>query len=243
MSVELDNLDESDFPNTQTSFSMEMEESTARTVEVAIQFLTIGEVDTTSEKYQAEVMIRSRWLDDEDIGAYDKTKHWYPKLFIENALHDLKEEVTYETERIDDKTMVTEIRISRGSFWERMELQNFPIDIQELTITLASKCKQTEVKLISDTSRISNITTETLNTFRDQQKWQLYKLVSVSETASYDLGSMKSQSGGEDKLGEFRDIKVNKNIKRPKFVVTAFCSRRPGNFTHTYIHILIKKNF
>ena len=75
MSVELDNLDDSDMPN-RTYLSMESEDSLAKTVEVSIMFLTIGEVDTTNEKYQAEVLIRSRWYDDEEITTFDKTKNW-----------------------------------------------------------------------------------------------------------------------------------------------------------------------
>ena len=48
----------------------------------------------------------------------------------------------------------------------RIELQNFPVDIQELSITIASKLKPNQVKLVQDSQRISNIHTEALNTFR-----------------------------------------------------------------------------
>lgn len=154
---------------------MQNSKSFAKLVWVSIEFLAIGEVDTMNEKYQAEVRIISKWYDDDgDITEYDKKNYWYPKLFIENALHDLKEECTYDVTKLDDKSMITETRIAKGSFWERIELQNFPIDIQELNITLASKYKPTQVKLIADPKRISNIHTETLNTFRDQQKWKVF---------------------------------------------------------------------
>lgn len=33
----------------------------AKLVEVRIEFLSIGEVDTMNEKYEAEVKIKSRW--------------------------------------------------------------------------------------------------------------------------------------------------------------------------------------
>ena len=156
----------------------------------------------------------------------------YPKLFIENSLSDLKEDITYDAQPINGNTMITEIRTSRGKFWERMELQNFPIDIQELSITLASKLKQNEVKLVKYTGRLSNITSETLNTFRDQQRWKLYKLVSISETPSYDRhASLSANERQDDSYG------VNKkNVKRPKFVATAFCSRRPGKLLLILMH-------
>ena len=56
----------------------------AKLVEVRIEFITLGEIDTMNEKFNAEVRIISRWYDDEDIDEYDKKKHWSPKLFIEN---------------------------------------------------------------------------------------------------------------------------------------------------------------
>ena len=48
----------------------------------------------------------------------------------------------------------------------RIELQDFPVDIQELSITIASKLKPNQVKLVQDSQRISNIHKEALNTFR-----------------------------------------------------------------------------
>lgn len=55
----------------------------------------------------------------------------------------------------------------------RMELQNFPLDIQELSITVASKYSPKKVHLISDPNRISILHGEAINTFRDQQKWKV----------------------------------------------------------------------
>ena len=91
----------------------------AKLIEVSIEFLSLGEIDTMSERYEAEVRIRSRWYDDEEIDEYDKTRHWYPKLFIVNALPDVKEEIRYRVERLNDKSIITEIRIAKGKFWER----------------------------------------------------------------------------------------------------------------------------
>lgn len=94
--------------------------SYAKLVEVRIEFVSIGEIDTMNEKYQAEFRIRARWYDDEEIFEFDKRRHWYPKLFIENALNDVKEEFTYHVARVDDKTIITETRIAKGSFWGKL---------------------------------------------------------------------------------------------------------------------------
>lgn len=91
----------------------------AKLVWVRIEFITFGEVDTFNEKYQAEVKIRSKWYDEGDIDEYDRDKHWNPKLYIENAMHDVKEEVKWSVTKLEDKVMVTETRTAKGSFWER----------------------------------------------------------------------------------------------------------------------------
>lgn len=53
----------------------------------------------------------------------------------------------------------------------RLELHNFPVDVQELSITLATKRSPSEVKLVSDPIRLSYIDLDASNTFIDQQKW------------------------------------------------------------------------
>jgi hypothetical protein len=115
-----------------------------------------------------------------------------------------------------------------GNFWERMELQNFPLDTQELSVSLSTKLHK-EVKLISSQTKMSSIEPEALYTFRDQQKWRLYELVRVSETASYDLGSCMSLSRKNSKflLGQSKRDKTN-GICQSKYVASCFCTRRFG---------------
>ena len=113
-----------------------------------------------------------------------------------------------------------------------MELPDFPLDIQELSVTMSTKHKPSICKLISDTQKISTITVEALNTFRDQQKFKLYRLVKVSETASYDMESSMSVSVTSD---DYKNLSMTKSNKRSKFVASCFCSRRPGYYlTNVY---------
>jgi len=110
-----------------------------RLVEVHVVFLQIGEVDTINEKYQATVKIKARWCEKSITTEYDPNVHWNPKLFIENALNEkFKEEITYETAQINDKVLVTESRICKGTFWERMvnNSSSFYIDLCEIVIEL-----------------------------------------------------------------------------------------------------------
>lgn len=93
----------------------------ARLIMVRVEFISFGEVDTFNEKYHAEVKIKSKWFTDEKIeDSYDRTKYWYPKLFIVNAMHDVNEEINYTVTKVEDgKSLITEIRRAKGCFWER----------------------------------------------------------------------------------------------------------------------------
>lgn len=158
-------------------------------IRTSIEFLSIGEVDTLNEKFQAEVRIISKWFDNHtDKKKYNRKKDWSPKLFIENAMYDVKEKIKHKVVIIDtDLREITEIRIAKGNFWERIELQNFPLDVQELSITFASKLKTSQVNLIQNNKKISTIYFETLHSFRDQQKWKVryYKAVKFQLIKKY----------------------------------------------------------
>ena len=128
-----------------------------------------------------------------------------------------------------------------GSFWERIELQDFPIDVQELSVTVASRFNCSLVKLVGDPLKPSNLHSETLHTFRDQQKFQLYTIVTTSEQASYDTDTPLKQvsvssdmhSGAkrsDSKAHEIDTSLYTKPSKRSKYVATTYCSRRPGYF-------------
>lgn len=59
-------------------------------------------------------------------------------------------------------------------FWERLELQDFPVDTQELTVTLTTKRSPDELRIMSNPSKLSLIDLNANNTFMEQQKWYVY---------------------------------------------------------------------
>lgn len=69
----------------------------------------------------------------------------------------------------------------KGSFWERMELNDFPLDIQELSICLTTKHSPKLCKLTAETKKLidfddkkcSILSSQVLNSFRDQQKFNV----------------------------------------------------------------------
>jgi hypothetical protein len=87
-----------------------------RQVQILIKFLRIGEIDMMNEKYQAEILIESRWVETDRINEYDPKnwKHWNPKLFIENAFDDAKQQLNYGISVENGKVIVTETRIVNG---------------------------------------------------------------------------------------------------------------------------------
>lgn len=125
---------------------------------------------------------------------YDPDVHWNPKLFIENMLQEQREQVVYEVKRRvkDGCWSVLERKHIKGVFWEKLELHNFPLDIQELSVILSSRLSLTEVKLMDDSQRKSNVSIHATRTFVEQQKWKLFRLVKVSEHASYDLDNLNN---------------------------------------------------
>jgi hypothetical protein len=98
-----------------------------RIVQVVIEFTRIGEIDTMNEKYQAEVIIESKWRDKHDIREYDPNFHWNPRLFIENAINEIKENITYRVTKENGISIITEIRRSKGMQFNIFSLAIFVI--------------------------------------------------------------------------------------------------------------------
>ena len=90
-----------------------------------------------NEKYGAEVQIVSKWFEyDDEIIEYDPNKHWNPKLYVENTLNNAKEQIKYEVVKNDDHYAITETRVVKSDFWERLELHNVNFQVYFLNFYL-----------------------------------------------------------------------------------------------------------
>ncbi len=169
-------------------------------VSIRLMFLRIGEIDTLNEKYQAQASIEARWpIEFDKLSSdlsYDDQKrlidgksisllkyvetHWHPQLFIENAIGDLKEQIRYSAKKTkeDNLIYICEHRDIKGLFWEKLELQHFPSDTQELSISIGSMLYDDKVILIADPYHLSGINREI---FIDQQEWSLYEHVDTQQ--------------------------------------------------------------
>ena len=139
---------------------------------------------TLQEKFYAEVVIEARWL-------YDPTNtSWNPNLYVKNALGDVKEEVISElVDHLDepissnhrdyDIIYVWELRKVVGTFWEKLELNSFPADVQQLSLQIVSRRPMEECILVENRLQPSMVNREA---FLAQQEWFLYEHIETRST-------------------------------------------------------------
>lgn len=147
---------------------------------------------------------------------FDPSKYWNPNLEIENAVGDVKTDISYKIVlgKDDPTPYIYEMRRVKGVFLENLELYDFPVDVQDLSITLTTARKCREVEFFSDPEIPSSINTQT---FIDQQEWKLYNHVEVSKRDSH---------------------RVFIKEKTPVIRFTCHACRRPGYF-YWNIYLLI----
>lgn len=165
---------------------------------------------------------------------YDPNQFWSPQLYIENAIGELKEDLRYKLEIVQRKTCssltrneppeaklqnlannltvrVTEMRRVRGIFYERLELYDFPMDIQEISITLTSKRSVDEVALVENRREPCSINIED---FLDQQEWDLFDFVKSDKKIIHDPW---------------------RKYERPGFLAKSYIARKPGYYVYKQV--------
>jgi hypothetical protein len=105
---------------------------------------------------------------------------------------------------------VCEMRKIRGVFYERLELYDFPMDTQELSITLTSKRNAKEIQFVANEKDPCSINTED---FLDQQEWDLFGHVTTTHKTIYDPWRKYERAG---------------------FAITCYIARKPGYYLYKY---------
>ena len=192
-----------------------------------------------NEKYQAHLSIEARWLLDfqrllPDLSPEDESRlnegkavslikyaetHWHPQLYIENALGDLKEQIRYSAKRSrdDNQIYICEHRDIKGVFWEKLELQHFPSDVQDLSISIGSMFYDDKVLLINDPHHLSGVNREA---FVDQQEWSLYEHVSVRQHFAREYLFRYTTDFHDDELHR---LGSNEQDERKRSILTVTC--------------------
>ncbi|XP_078324873.1 cys-loop ligand-gated ion channel-like isoform X3 [Crassostrea virginica] len=184
-------------------------------VQICVQFFKVGEIDTLKEQFTADVIVKAKWREP-TLDGQNKTsesiefnKFWNPKLYIENSLGDPKEQIRYRLLYNDKgEAFITEKRVIKGTFMENLELDDFPFDVQDLTITVASELPSYEVELIEDLDDHHVVNKQS---FVDEQEWHLYMHTECSR----------------------RDLVIDQadnSVRRSALSVKCRAARRPGYF-------------
>jgi len=126
----------------------------------------------------------------------------------------------------DDKIYICEHRDIRGLFWEKLELQHFPSDVQDLSISITSMLYDDKVLLIDDPYHSNEVNREA---FVDQQEWSLYEHVDTQQR--FVRGFLfRNNDDCDDDDDTDGDTVNNKEWKRSILTVTCHAARQSNYF-------------
>ena len=192
-----------------------LEASWSPTVDVFINisYTKILDIDTINQRFQAEAIIESKWFDPNIKSIndpIDEKKIWKPDLYVENGIKDVKEEVVYRV--VPDTTkqwrskavqvmdyskqnfMVCEMRKVTGVFYENLELEDFPLDVQDLTLQVASKKPGDIVHFVTMQEDKKEVV---ISSLLDKSMWKMHRVLLTRKKSinrEYSYGSRKYPS-------------------------------------------------
>ena len=130
-------------------------------VELYAIFLKVGEIENIRQRFQADAYIEAIWEDNSIKGdSFDPDRYWTPDLFIENTIGNIKQDIKYKIVKKNNKTFVCEMRNVKGMFYETLELNDFPLDIQDISITVTTSKSNREVDFEISKENESTVNTD-----------------------------------------------------------------------------------
>ncbi|CAF0924315.1 unnamed protein product [Rotaria sp. Silwood1] len=146
--------------------------------------MRVGEIDTLNERYYAEILFEASWEEPKLKGLqkkpFDSTVYWTPQLELVNGIGELHDTIMYSV-RHDRQGVatVTEHHKLKGTLWERMELQYFPLDVQDLSISITTSHSSKEMIFVKNFHKPSGADRRV---FTDEQEWYLFENVDIETT-------------------------------------------------------------
>ena len=188
------------------------------TVNVRVSYTKIFDIDTINQRFQAEAIIESSWHDpnirsiDELI---DASKIWKPDVYVDNAINDSKDEVTYRivNDYENDQLLICETRKVKGLFWECLELEMFPLDVQDLSLTVTSKKPTSMVDLIPAQPEKFQYKIKINNTL-DKSMWKMHDWVFTKKRRLIREFSSSVTDAEKRKIKRFPAIKLTAQVFR-----------------------------
>ncbi|CAF0809229.1 unnamed protein product [Adineta steineri] len=158
------------------------------------------------------------------MNEFNSIVHWSPQLFIENAIGQIGEQEKWFTIKKMDRLSATHLinaeicehRRIKGVFWEKLELNHFPADVQDLTISITSHHHIENCVLKQDKQLRSSINREA---FFDQQEWSLYEHVAA------EIRETKEEYSFDGDQNEGLEQK-----RHPVLAIACRAARRPGYY-------------
>ncbi|CAM4812533.1 unnamed protein product [Rotaria magnacalcarata] len=163
-----------------------------RIVDVRVIFMRLGQINTLADQFDGEASLEIEWRDSNVIDVYDSKKHWNPNIYIYNALGELKQQITHTIRKTElGETIVCEQQKLKGAYYETLELNNFPLDVQDLTISITSLRTTNEVLLRPHPQRPSRVNE---SAFLAKQQWKLFKCVNAIIDTIHDEDTNQQRS-------------------------------------------------
>ena len=147
---------------------------TEKFVWIRVNYLCISEIDTKNQKFSAELLIEARWKPSPE----EQTEYFDPALIITNLECVRKEKSWYRIEFWNNESWIILCWRIFGEFYENMELECFPRDVQDLSVSVSSEKHASEIELLVEDRKLPTVNGEN---FRANQ----VVLADVTENISF----------------------------------------------------------
>ncbi|XP_068681182.1 cys-loop ligand-gated ion channel-like [Montipora capricornis] len=168
------------------SKSVDREDMTEKIiVGIRASIISVGDIDTVGQQFKCDFYLSACWaeprLQGRNTEDIDWNNEWHPRIVFFNALEIEKIQKNHFLfyEEGNEIPYAYESYRMKGSFRENLELWDFPLDYQELTITLMSDWTNKMVKFEKDLKKADTIRPET---FTADQEWFLCRHVITEST-------------------------------------------------------------
>ena len=141
-----------------------------------------------NERYYGEILLEASWIDPalkiSQTEQFDPVRYWTPAIELMNDIGNMKNDINYSLRyNKQGQALITEHHRIKGIFWERMELQHFPFDVQELSLTLTTTRDNGDVIFVRNEQKPSGVNRRV---FTDEQEWHLFEHVDIKITERVD---------------------------------------------------------
>jgi hypothetical protein len=139
---------------------------------------------------------------------------------------------SFESDCIEQGYWIYEYKTIKGHFFEKLELDYFPLDIQDLSIVIKTNKSNREVRLVQNRDRMSMINSKITI---DRHIWHLYQHIQVKrdfEKDDFDEDAGEFVTGIKKNEIEYEHFKLKRtdDIKYPTIMFQIRAARRSGYF-------------